>query len=71
MESENGDDGRAQLAKLPEGLRVPEGKSLVLSCSQLLERTKSGLMLNLEYRDGERWQELSVDLVSGYQQQRP
>jgi hypothetical protein len=50
--------------QLPKGLRVPEGKSLVLSCSQLLERTKSGLMLNLEYRDGERWQELSVDLVS-------
>ena len=46
---------------LPTNLRLQEVRSLV---QPMLERTKAGLMLNLEYRTEEGWQELSVDLVS-------
>ena len=55
---------------LPPEVRVPEGKSLVEEsgqveeCRRVLERTKSGLVLNLEYLLDGRWQEMSVDLVS-------
>jgi len=52
-------------AKLPSWLRCPEGKSIVMA-PDLVERTKAGLMLNLEYLEKEsgQWQELSIDLVA-------
>ena len=52
-------------AKLPSWLRCPEGKSIVMA-PDLVERTKAGLMLNLEYLEKEsgEWQELSIDLVA-------
>ena len=50
-------------AQLPSWLRCPEGKSIVMA-PDLVERTKAGLMLNLEYLEGGKWQELSVDLVA-------
>ena len=51
--------------QLPSWLRCPEGKSMVLA-PDLVERTKAGLMLNLEYleEEGGEWQELSIDLVA-------
>lgn len=50
-------------AELPPWLRCPEGKHIVMP-PDLLERTKAGLMLNLEYEVEGEWHELSVDLVS-------
>ena len=50
-------------AQLPPWLRCPEGKHMVVP-PDLLERTKAGLMLNLEYEVEGEWYELSVDLVS-------
>ena len=52
--------------QLPPWLRCPEGKSIVMMAPDLVERTKAGLMLNLEYLDDEggEWKELSVDLVT-------
>ena len=56
--------------QLPSWLRCPEGKSMV-TAPDLLERTKAGLVLNLEYNmlyfdetANSKWQELSIDLVS-------
>ena len=48
---------------LPPWLRCPEGKDMVMP-PDLLERTKAGLMLNLEYEVEGEWHELSIDLVS-------
>ena len=50
-------------AQLPPWLRCPEGKHTVMP-PDLLERTKAGLMLNLEYEVEGEWHELSVDLVA-------
>ena len=50
-------------AQLPPWLRCPEGKHMVMP-PDLLERTKAGLMLNLEYEVEGEWHELSVDLVA-------
>ena len=49
--------------QLPPWLRCPQGKHMVMP-PDLLERTKAGLMLNLEYEVEGEWHELSVDLVS-------
>ena len=54
---------RLQNAQLPSWLRLSGGKGSVLE-PVLLERTKAGLILNLEYLDhAGKWQELSIDLV--------
>ena len=50
-------------AQLPPWLRCPEGKHMVMP-PDLLERTKAGLVLNLEYEAEGEWHELSVDLVA-------
>ena len=49
-------------AQLPNWLRLAGGNSIVPEPA-LLERTKAGLLLNLEYLEEGRWQELSIDLV--------
>ena len=49
--------------QLPSWLRCREGRDMVMP-PDLLERTKAGLMLNLEYEVEGEWHELSVDLVS-------
>ena len=54
---------RLQNAQLPSWLRLSGGKGSVLE-PVLLERTKAGLILNLEYLDhAGKWQDLSIDLV--------
>ena len=50
-------------ARLPPWLRCSEGKLMVMP-PDLLERTKAGLLLNLEYEVEGDWHELSVDLVA-------
>ena len=49
--------------QLPNWLRCPEGKDMVMP-PDFLERTKAGLMLNLEYEVEGEWHKLSIDLVS-------
>lgn len=60
-----------QEKELPIEVRVPEGKNLLeytgrftVEAPGMLRRTKSGVLMNLEYRVEDRWQKLSVDLVS-------
>ena len=53
---------RLRNAQLPNWLRLAGGNSIVPEPA-LLERTKAGLLLNLEYLEEGRWQELSIDLV--------
>ena len=53
---------RLQNAKLPKWLRLAGGNSIVPE-PVLLERTKAGLVLTLEYLDSGKWHELSIDLV--------
>ena len=53
---------RLQNAKLPNWLRLAGGNSIVPE-PVLVERTKAGLLLNLEYLEEGKWYELSIDLV--------
>ena len=53
---------RLQNAQLPNWLRLAGGNSIVPE-PVLLERTKAGLLLTLEYLDSGKWHELSIDLV--------
>ena len=53
---------RLQNAELPRWLRLSGGNSIVPE-PVLLERTKAGLLLNLEYLESEKWHKLSIDLV--------
>ena len=53
---------RLQNARLPNWLRLAGGNSIVPE-PVLVERTKAGLLLNLEYLEEGKWYELSIDLV--------
>jgi hypothetical protein len=53
---------RLQNTKLPKWLRLAGGNSIVPE-PVLLERTKAGLLLTLEFLDSGKWHELSIDLV--------
>ena len=53
---------RLKNAELPRWLRLSGGNSIVPE-PVLLQRTKAGLLLNLEYLESGKWHELSIDLV--------